>query len=49
MEGLSRKMDELGDRIAEEEEMDRNMNGILRVTRREFERYCNVRDGNGEI
>ena len=37
MEGLSRKMDELGDRIAEEE-IEGNVKGSLLVMCKEFER-----------
>ena len=50
IEGLSRKLEELDDRIADaEEEISTNMKGSLRVMCKEFERYCMVRDGNGEV
>ena len=49
IEGISQKLDELGDMISEEEAIAINMKGSLEVMYKEFVRYCMVSDGNGEV
>ena len=57
MGNLSRDLGELSDRIEEEDEAEEdeeeetanNIAGGREVIRKEFERYCDVRDENGEI
>ena len=49
MGDLSQELDRLNDKIEEAEEIARNISGSWDVINKEFERYCKIRDRNGEI